>query len=156
QRVTGRQASLSDPEFAQYLELTLSTLVLDSEQQSALQRLLERMAELMAEGFVVDNVHDAMKALESALWGARFVEVGWEAAEAMVDARTTHVWTRPSQYIAQREAIGLLAPPDQVAVGLFVSRRREADPVDDRLVEHAFQRACVELAHARGNFVSGR
>jgi AraC-like DNA-binding protein len=156
QRVTGRQASLSDPEFAQYLELTLSTLVLDSEQQAALQRLLERMAELMAEGRVVDNVHDAIKALDAELWDARFVEVAWEAAEAMVDARSTHIWTRPSQYIAQREGIGLLGPPDQVAVGLFVSQRRDADPVDDRLREHAFQRACVELAHARGNFVSGR
>jgi AraC-like DNA-binding protein len=156
QRVTGRQASLSDPEFAQYLELTLATLVLDSEQQAALQRLLERMAELMAEGCVVDNVHDAIKALDSELWSARFVEVAWEAAEAMVDARSTHIWTRPSQYGAQREALGLLAPPDQVAVGLFVSRRRDADPVDDRLRERSFQRACAELARARGNVVSGR
>jgi AraC-like DNA-binding protein len=156
QRVTGRQASLSDPEFAQYVELTLSTLVLDPKQQKALQGLLERLAELMAGNCVVDNVHDAIRALDAELWGARLVEVAWEVAEAMVDPRTTHTWTRPTQPGWQRDHLGLLAPPDQVAVGLFVSRRHDADPVDDRLREHAFQRACAELARARGNCVSGR
>jgi AraC-like DNA-binding protein len=155
-RVTGRQANASEPEFSQYVELTLSTLVLNERQQQAFQKLLEHMASLMAEPSLVSNAHDAEKALGVELRPARFVEIVWEAAEAMVDASTTHIWTRPSQFIEQREALGLMNVPDQVLVGLFVSRRRDADPVDELLRGHEFQRACVELAHARGNVVSGR
>jgi AraC-like DNA-binding protein len=155
-RVTGRQGNASDPEFAQYVELSLSTLVLNERQQQAFQKLLEHMAALMAEPSLVPNAHDAEKALGVELRPARFVEVVWEGAEAMVDARTTRIWTRPSEFFEQRDALGLTKVPDQVLVGLFVNRRRDADPVDEILRGHEFQRACVELAHARGNVVSGR
>ena len=45
--LTGRQGHPADPQFANYLEATLSTVILDGPQVSAFRQLLERLAGLM-------------------------------------------------------------------------------------------------------------
>ncbi|HEV8246312.1 MAG TPA: AraC family transcriptional regulator, partial [Polyangiaceae bacterium] len=154
-RLTGRHDHPSDPEFAMYVDVSLSTLVLDKQQRGAFQRLLERMAALMASESSVEDVRNAIKSLGAELGEVRFVENVWGAARMLVDERTSRSWTR-SELTEQREALGLKAIPDSVVVGLFVNRRRDSDPVDDLLRGDAFQRACVELARARGNALSGQ
>ena len=75
----------------------------------------------------------------------------WHVAEEMVDKRTSRVWSRPYRR-DRRQMVGLLRFPDHVIVGLFVSRRRNADPVDELLRNDAFQRACVGLAREAGEW----
>jgi AraC-like DNA-binding protein len=155
QRVTGRHGHPGDPEFAMYFSLTLSTLVLDGRDVAAFRTLLERMASLIADRSLTDNAHDAEKALGADLRRVRFVERAWEAAGKLIDERISRSWTR-AELKEQRQDLGLKDVPDHVVVGLFVNRKRDSEPIDELLRGDAFQRACVELAHKRGNAVSGQ
>jgi len=153
--LTGRQGHPSDPEFSYYLSVALTTLVLDTKRRAQFQRLLERMAALMiSEGPVAQLVRD-VASLTNELHEVRFAERVWHVAEEMIDKRTSRVWSRPYRR-DRRQMVGLLRFPDHVIVGLFVNRRRNADPVDELLRNDAFQRACVGLARDAGEAVSGR
>jgi len=153
--LTGRQGHPSDPEFSYYLSVALTTLVLDAKRRSQFQRLLERLTALMiSEGSISQMVRD-IASLTNELQEVRFVERVWDVAHEMVDKRTSRVWSRPYRR-DRRQMVGLLRFPDHVIVGLFVHRRRNADPVAELLRNDAFQRACVGLARDAGDVVSGR
>jgi AraC-like DNA-binding protein len=154
--LTGRQGHPSDPEFSNYLSESLSTLVLDAKRQARFRRILECLAALMVSAGPVGRLVAEVASLTRELDDVRFVERGWDMARDMVDERTSRVWSRPHRR-DRRQTVGLLALPDQVVVGLFVSRRRrDADPVGEVLRKDAFQRACAELARDAGDALSGR
>jgi AraC-like DNA-binding protein len=155
QQLTGRQGHPDDPEFSKYLELTLSTLILEDDQVAAFQALVERLAELIVSRRSSTTAHTDVQLLGPELKRVRFVEEVWEAARVMLDERTSRVWATP-QRVDQRAALGLHGVPEHVVVGLFVTKERDSDRVDDLLRRHAFQRYCVELARDTGNVVSGR
>jgi len=154
-QLTGRQGHPDDPEFSKYLEITLGALVLEGEQVGAFQALVERLAELIVSARASETAHTDEQLLAPELVAVRFVERVWEAARVMLDARTSRVWSTP-QKVDQRASLGLHGVPEHVVVGLFVTKERGSDRVDDLLRRHAFQRYCVELARNAGNVLTGK
>ena len=152
-QLTGRQGHPDDPEFSKYLEITLSSLVLEGEQVGAFQALVERLAELIVSTRSSETAHTDEQLLAPELRAVRFVERMWDAARVMLDERTSRVWSTP-QMVDQRASLGLHGVPEHVVVGLFVTKERDSDRVDDLLRRHAFQRYCVELARDAGNVLS--
>ena len=153
--ITGHQGHPDEPEFAHYLSMTLSTLVLEGSLVAALSRFLTCWTQLMAgEGHAVALLAEA-DVLRGKLEQARMVELMWTAAQSMVHEWTSRSWS--SQHLAgDLTRLGLSAPPDQLAIGLMVSLQRDVDPVDDLLRRDAFQRACVGLAQSEGGMLSGQ
>jgi hypothetical protein len=153
--LTGREGHPSDPEFASYLAATLATLVLDDAKAARFARLLECLATLMAGEGHADELTNEAEVLHQELERVRLPEGMWEAVRSMVDDRSSSTW----QSMTHAHALGgfgLSGPPDHVLVGLGVRRAPAVEPVDELLRGDAFQRACVELARARGEVVAGR
>jgi AraC-like DNA-binding protein len=151
--LTGRHGHPSDPEFAHYLSVTLSTLVLEGPYASIFERLMVRLARLMAgEGKAGELLAEAVT-LRDKLEEARSVDLTWEIARSMVDERTTRLWASRHRR-ASLERVGLSKAPDLALVGLTVGRG--SDPVDDLIRRDGFQRACVELARSAGDVISGQ
>jgi AraC-like DNA-binding protein len=153
--LTGRQGHPNDPEFSRYVELTLSTLILSGEMWPRFREFVERIAKLFAGEGPVGSIRVEADSMEPVFGGLRRVEIVWDAAREMVDERTGRIWTRPHRRV-QRQIIGLDRCPEHVVVGLFVGLHEESDPVEALIKRHAFQRTCVELAHAAGNTISGK
>jgi AraC-like DNA-binding protein len=153
--LTGRHGHPSDPEFAHYLSVTLSTLVLEGPYLSNFERLMIRLARLMAGEGRAGEVLAEAEVLRDRLEEARSVDLTWESARSMVDEKTTRLWASRHRTVALSR-VGLTRAPDQALVGLMVSRGSEPDPVDDLLRRDAFQRACVELARKAGDVISGQ
>jgi hypothetical protein len=153
--LTGRQGHPSDPEFSYFLSVALSTVVLDTKRLACFRRVLECLVSLMVSKEPVARLVQKAAALTKELQHVRFVERSWEVAREMVDERTSRVWSRRYR-IDRRQMLGLLQFPEHVIVGLFVSRRKDADPVEELIRRDAFQRACAGLARDAGEVVSGR
>ncbi|HEV8247961.1 MAG TPA: hypothetical protein VGP93_19435, partial [Polyangiaceae bacterium] len=143
--LSGRQAHTADPEFAEYLSVTLSTLVLEGERFKIFGRFLRCLAKMMAGVGHAEALFAETEPLRAKLEQARYVDRMWEAARSMVDERTSRSWPSP-QRLDQMHGTGLEQAPDQVLVALMVNAERETEPVDELLRRDAFQRACVELA----------
>jgi AraC-like DNA-binding protein len=153
--LTGRQGHPSDPEFSQFLSVALSTLVLDSRRQAQFRRVLECFAALMVSEGPISRLVSEVASLTKDLREVRSAELVWQVVREVVDERTNRVWSRPYRHDRQQR-VGLLRFPDHLVVGLFVSRHRDADPVDHLIRTDAFQRACVDLGRQVGDVVSGR
>jgi AraC-like DNA-binding protein len=153
-RLTGRQGHPEDPEFAYYLSMTLSTLVLEGTGPELLERFATSVARVMGGDPEARALLIEAESLHRELEHARFVDQVWDAARKMIDARTSRFWSGPHQ-ATQLAALGLSRPADEVLVGLTVGRR-PSDPVDDLLRCDAFQRACVELARNAGELMAGQ
>jgi AraC-like DNA-binding protein len=150
--ITGRQGHPADPEFAYYLSMTLSTLVLDGDLEKSFERFLVCLARLFGGDGREETIAQA-DSLRAALYPARSAERTWEAARSMVDERTARAWSSPTRTGAL-STVGLSRVPDRVLVGLVVTRP-DADPVGALLRRDAFQRACVGLAQAVGDVIAG-
>jgi AraC-like DNA-binding protein len=153
--LTGRASHMSDPEFAEYLERTLSTLVLEGAHLAKYQRVLECLAELMAGQSSGDALFAEVQALRVDLGTARSVERMWRGANRMVNELDSLAWASPA-LAGQLRPLGLSRFPSQVIVGLFASNPADRDAIDDRIRRDSFQRACVGLARQAGNLVSGQ
>jgi AraC-like DNA-binding protein len=154
-RITGRQGHLTDAEFAHYVSMTLSTLVLSPAQVETLRRFLASIAALIAgEGSAAAELAKA-DALRPELERARLDEHVWEAAHSMINEQTGRSWQSYHRR-GDLQSLGMSATPDHVVVGLLASAEANLDPVDRVLNRNAFQRACVELARARGGVISGQ
>jgi AraC-like DNA-binding protein len=153
--LTGRQGHPSDPEFAQYVAATLSTLSLDKAELERFQHLVELFAVLIAGDGDAAKLYAQIKVLGTKLAEARLADRMWEVAHAMVDQRTSRAWASPVRAPRLR-AFGVERYPEQVVVGLFVDRERDAEPVDAILRGDGLQRACVALARSAGDVLSGQ
>jgi AraC-like DNA-binding protein len=153
--ITGRQGHPTDPEFSNYLSITLSTLVLGPLQATALQALLECLAQLIASEGNVEDLVRKIEGLYPTLLQSRLVEHMWGAARMMVDERSSRIWASPHR-LPRRQRLGLSRFPERAVVGLFVSRERDRDPVEDLLLRNELQRRCVELARKAGNIIVGQ
>jgi AraC-like DNA-binding protein len=153
--LTGRQGHPADPEFAHYLASTLSTLVLEGKRAPTFQKLLELLANLMATQGPADTIFAQIEALHLELREARRVERHWEIVRVLVDERTSRIWGSPLRE-EDRSKLGFVRMPEHALVGLFVSRQRDGDPVDELIRRDALQRACVEIAASSDNTASGR
>jgi AraC-like DNA-binding protein len=154
-RLTGRRADLADPELALYLDRTLSTLVLEGDAASKLERLLRCLAGLLAEKGRADELANRADALRVALEPIRRVEQTWEVVQAMVDERSPRTWSSVHNADALR-MLGLPRIADHIAVGLDASRLRTSDSVDDVLRRDAFHRRALQLARSVGGATTGR
>jgi AraC-like DNA-binding protein len=153
--LTGRQGHPADPEFAYFLSVSLSTLVLGADEFAKFQRLLVLLAALMSgEGSAEELLGEAEALRDQIEKKTRIVERTWDAARGMVDERTARRWA--SQHNAAELAwLGVTRFPSQVLVGLAVGKHAEADPVGNLLRFNAFQRACVELSRKVSSTLSG-
>ena len=153
--LTGRQAHLADPEFAFYLERTLSTLVLDSEKLVSFERLLRYLAQLLAgegdAGALMNEAEELVFDLER----VRLAERVWQAAKTMVDDRFPRAWQNAGRAYAMQN-LGLSRVADHLLVGLTVSRKPGTDLIDEALRREAFQRASVDLGRAVGEVITGQ
>jgi AraC-like DNA-binding protein len=153
--LTGRQGHPADPEFAEYLEVTLSTLVLDGDRMAAFEGFLTGFARLIAGEGDAEKLLAEAEAQRDRAEEVRFVDRMWDAVRTMVDERTSHLWSSPSRVMWLKN-MGMTRVADAALVGLLVSRERAPEPVEGRLRRDAFQRACVDLARSAGQVVSGR
>ena len=104
-------------------------------------------AKLMAGEGASDALYREHVALRNVLLGARMAERMWDAAQAMVDERTSRSWASQNR-AWQRRMLGVSGFPEQVVVGLFVNQDQSSDPVDELVRRDAFQRACAQ-AHTK-------
>jgi len=153
--LTGSHGRASDPEFAHYLSMTLATVTLKGSRVAAFKRLLQCLSKLLAEQGDAERLAAEVSTLRTELAGARFADGMWEAARGIVDERTWRTWRSPWR-ARELSDMGANKPLEHVVVGLLISRKNEADPVDDLLRRDAFQRACVEFAKRRGGILCGR
>jgi AraC-like DNA-binding protein len=153
--LTARQGHLADPEFANFLSMTLATLVLGSVELATFERMLVRLACLMAGRGNGPALEREIEALRGKLLAARFVDRMWETAQSMVDDRTARSWASPNYASSLRE-LGLSRVPDAALVGIALGREPRGDPVDEAVRRDAFQRSSVELARSMGAVIAGR
>ncbi|HEV8247663.1 MAG TPA: hypothetical protein VGP93_17935, partial [Polyangiaceae bacterium] len=153
--LTGRVGHRHDPEFASYLQATLSTLVLEGERASTFERLLACYAELLAGEGRPDELATEMDALRADLEQARAVDQMWDAVRTMVAERSAHVWQSSARAFGLQD-LGLGRMPDHVLVALAVGRTPTSDWVEEAIGGDAFQRASVELARSVSNVLAGR
>jgi AraC-like DNA-binding protein len=153
--LTGRQGHPADAEFMHYLGRSLSTVVFEGKRLTQFQRLIECLAGLMVATSADADLVTEVETLIAELSSVHLVERIWEAARSMVDGRTSRAWSDPARFEG-RKRVGLTRFPEHVVVGLFVSQRRDLDPVEDLVRRNAFQRACVELGRTRDNVVCGK
>ncbi|HEV8245502.1 MAG TPA: helix-turn-helix domain-containing protein, partial [Polyangiaceae bacterium] len=151
--LTRRQGHPADPEFLQFVSMTLSTLVLEPRELKAFERLITLLGLLIAAENPAETLCAELDTLATRLELTRQIERVWDAARSMVDERTTRTWATPFRDLA---SVGLRRVPERVLVGLTVSRERAPDPVDELLRRDAFQRASVGLARAVGNTIAGQ
>jgi AraC-like DNA-binding protein len=153
--LTGRQAHLADPEFALYLERTLSTLVLDPSALLGFERLLGCLAQLLAgegdAGALMNQAEELVTRLEQ----IRLAERVWQAARTMVDDRFPRAWQNAGRAYTMQN-LGLSRVADHLLVGLTVSRKAGADLIDEALRREAFQRASVYLGREIGDVITGQ
>jgi AraC-like DNA-binding protein len=152
--LTGRRADATDPEFAQYVAMTLGTLTLDAEHATLYRRLLECFAAVLA-GTDVRAYAEEGATLGARLHATRAVDKMWEAARTMVDERIAGQWLSP-QMRDELARFGCSRVPEHVAVGLCGGGVGRQDAVKAMLQRDAFQRACVEIARGQSNVVAGR
>jgi AraC-like DNA-binding protein len=153
--LSGRQPNTQDPEFAEYLTVCLSTLVLDGRRFSAFQAYLRCLARLMAQQGAAKRFLAKAESLRPVLEQARLVDRMWETARAMVDPRTERSWPS-AQHLVEMWSAGLTRAPDQVLVGMLAQLHAETNTVEALLRRRAFQRTCAELAAKAGEVVAGR
>jgi AraC-like DNA-binding protein len=153
--LSGRHGHLSDPQFAHYVSMSLSTVVLDDKQLRAFRRLMVCFASLLAGRGDAEALAEEVARLKVDLLEARFAEGMWDLARAMVDPRVEGIWASPYR-TPRLAAIGVPRYPSRVVVGLVGGRQDEPDPLDALIRRDAFQRACVALARSRGETVCGR
>jgi AraC-like DNA-binding protein len=151
--MTQSQGRLSDPAFSRFLSETVSTLTLEGSLLGLLERMMTCFALLLA-GQGATLAEEA-EGIRLKLWQARFPERMWEAARAMVDDRTTHVWETPLRR-DPLALVGMKRAPQHAMVGLLSAPSEGVDSVDAVLRRAAFQRASTLLASKQGNTVSGR
>jgi len=143
-RLTGRQAHPSDPEFAHYLAVTLSVLTLDAEMLSAFRRFLECYALLIAERGDAYALAAEAVLLRAKLLRARAAERMWDAARSMIDEGTSPAWFSP-HIDSDLGRLGIARLPEHVLVGLAVVEG-DRDPLDQLVTLDSFQRECGDLA----------
>jgi AraC-like DNA-binding protein len=153
--LSGRHGHLSDPQFAHYVSMTLSTVVLDDKQLRAFRRLMVCFASLLAGRGDAEALAEEVERLKPELLEARFAEGMWDLARAMVDPRVEGIWASPYR-TPRLAAIGVPRYPSRVVVGLVGGRQDEPDPLDALIRRDLFQRASVALARSRGETVCGR
>jgi AraC-like DNA-binding protein len=153
--LTGRQGRMSDPEFAHYVAMVLSIPVFEGAAANTFRQLVECLAVLMVGEGDAEAVFAKVVAMRASLADTAFPLRMWEAARAMVDQRTEHIWASPAN-TPHLAALGAERVPEHAIVGLVSSRRDEADALDELLRRSALQRACVGLARTLGNVLCGR
>jgi AraC-like DNA-binding protein len=150
--LTGRQGHPSDPAFAHFVSMSLSTLVLDTAEVRSFSRLIALFGALIAGTAAAETLRVELDELMAGLAAARHVERVWDAARSLVDEETSRTWATPFRDL---ESVGLTRVPERVLVALSVARERDPDPVEDLVRRDAFQRACVKLGASAGA-ISGR
>jgi AraC-like DNA-binding protein len=133
----------------------LSTLVLEGTHSATFRKLVDHLAKLMSGEGPSDDTYQVVRALRAELMKVRLPERMWDAARAMVDERTSRTWASQNRAF-QLMQLNVRGFPEQLLVGLLVSRERTPDPVDEIVRCEAFQRVCVERANEAGNVLAGK
>jgi AraC-like DNA-binding protein len=152
--MTGREGNPTDPAFAAYLAVALSTLVLEGERADRFGLFLGCLARLMAAEEPADALTNEADALRVELQKARAVEAAWDAVASMLDDRSPRIWSSAHRSYALGE-LGLSRIADHILVALTTSPSG-GDAVEAALRRDAFQRDAVDLARSVGNTLAGR
>jgi AraC-like DNA-binding protein len=153
--LTGTHARMSDPSFCRYVAATLATLTLEGDLLGTFRRLMSCFAALLAGQGAAAQLGADGAAARIELANARFVERMWEAADTMVDERSSHIWLNQSRTNALA-FLGMAELPEHVVAGLLVGPVDDPDPIGESLRRDAFQRASVGLARKIGGVVCAR
>lgn len=153
--LTSREADLGDPEFAAYVEMTRSTLVLEGDRAAQLEEMLTLFARLLAGAGRADKLMNGIDRLRVLLLPARRAERNWSAAREMLGETSARRHFSAAAHF-DLVKLGLSDPPDQVLVGLAEARSASTDPIEELLRRDALQRASVELAYQTGDVLAGQ
>src|SRR5450432_312420 len=153
--LSGRHGHLDDPSFARFALGALSTVVLDRRQLGALRRLLVIVATILASRGEAEKLLAKAERLVDCVADATFAERMWQAAHYMVDPGTARMW-QSARLGDQLAELNMRRVPGHVLVALVAHRLDEPDPVEELVRRHAFQRAAVDLARARGETACAR
>jgi AraC-like DNA-binding protein len=143
--LTGRQGHPADPEFSNFLLVTLATLRLDADLLPSYQSWLECYTRLIAGSGDAHALAAKASTLRATLETARSADERWEAARSMVDERTERMWLS-SHATSDFHRLGIDRLPEHALVALSVGPRDELDSVGEVLRRDAFQRACVNVS----------
>ena len=143
--LSGRQGRSGDPDFSEYVTMTLSTLTVEGTLSTELASLLECFSALLGGEHGASRLEAEIASARTQLKDARFAERMWEASRTMVHEGMTGAWRSAAQ-IDVLAALGLKRLPEHVVVGLLLGRSKETDPVDEMFKRDAFQRECVSFA----------
>jgi AraC-like DNA-binding protein len=152
--LSGRQGHPSDPEFSHYVDVAMSTPVLEKQNVARLREYLECLAALMEQDGDAESIAARARSLLKDLEVATHVEHMWYATAAMVDVRTARSW-RSGHHGTWLASLGVKRLPEHAVVGLMVGRA-DADPVVDLVARKSFQRSCCDLARRSGDVLAGR
>jgi AraC-like DNA-binding protein len=151
--LTGKQARVSEPRFAEYLAETLSALTLEGSAFATFQRMMTCLA-----GLVQDRENPEARAAEfqrlrNDLHPLLLPQRMARAVRNMVDDRISATYLKSDE--AELHDMGMAALPEHGVVGLFRTRDDEPDRIDDLIRRNSFQRASAELATRIGGVASG-
>src|SRR5262249_111447 len=130
--MTGRHGHPADPQFAHFLTVTLSTLILDGGKDVIFGRFLAILAKLLAGEGRAESLFQEAERLRAQVEQPGFAGRMWNVARSMLDERTSRSWASPHRS-AWLASLGLPRVPDQALVGLVMSRQPVAEPVDELL-----------------------
>jgi AraC-like DNA-binding protein len=153
--LTGRQGHPTDPEFAAYLQKVLDTLVLDSEKARKLEELMGCFTRLLAGDGSADALSNRAEVLRAEIGQARSIDGIWESVRKMVDERSSRLF-HDAAMRSELHALGLSRMPESLLLALTIRRAPAADPVDEAIRRHAFQRRSVELGRKVGETIAGQ
>jgi AraC-like DNA-binding protein len=155
QQMTNVHGHLGDPAFSQYLSMTLSTLTLEGARVDDFKQLLLCLSKLLGTNPDRRALAKEVAVLRDRLYRLRISERMWNAAQEMVDERTTGLWQTRNVIDALAD-LQIARMPQHAAVGLLLDGRDDRDPVDAVVRRDGFCRACVGLAVELGGVVCGR
>jgi AraC-like DNA-binding protein len=154
-QLTNVHGRLADPAFSHYLSMTLSTLTLEGARVDDFSQLLLCLSKLLGAHPDQRALTKEVAVLRDRLYRLRIGERMWNAAQEMVDERTTGLWQTRNVIDALAD-MKIARMPQHAAVGLLLDRRDDPDPVDAAVRRDGFCRACVGLAVELGGILCGR
>jgi AraC-like DNA-binding protein len=153
--ITGAQGSASDPEFLEYVQVSVDSTTFEGDAFPAFERMVRCLSALLGTNAPTRDVAREVGVLREALSNVRTVERMWQTVRAMLDERTADEYLGP----AMSRALSLLGVshfPKHMLVGLLPGLGKNDSPIDELLRRHDFQRRAAVYARQRSGMMVGR
>src|SRR5262249_40967121 len=135
--LSGNQGRASDPEFSHFAASMLDVPIFDTEKIGHFRQLLACLARGLAGEGDPHELLAEIRAREAELRSLRVPNRAWVMASEMVDIRIWRGHFSRHHDVTQAE-LGLTGFPQNIAVGLLISRDPDVDGVEDLIARDSF------------------